>query len=135
MNLKGELNLMVLLKTLTVKLADGVYVFVTIPDRNVPDDLSPRMLFQEEEGTTLIMLKEEAEAHGFSCEFPSRMITLDVHSSLEAVGFISRITGELAKAGIGINPIAGFYHDHIFVPEGEEMEAVRVLEQIPKDTP
>lgn len=133
--MKGELNLMVLLKTLTVKLADGVYVFVTLSDRNVPEGLSPRMLFQEEEGTTLILLEEEAEAHGYSCEFPSRMITLDVHSSLEAVGFISRITGDLAKAGIGINLIAGFYHDHIFVPVGEEQEAIRVLEQIPRDTP
>lgn len=133
--MKGELNLMVLLKTLTVKLADGVYVFVTLPDRNVPDGLSPRMLFQEEEGTTLILRIEDAEAHGYSCEFPSRMITLDVHSSLEAIGFIARITGELAKAGISINPIAGFYHDHIFVPDGQEHDAVRVLEQIPKDMP
>ncbi len=133
--MKGELNLMVLLKTLTVKLADGVYVFVTLPDRNVPDGLSPRMLFQEEEGTTLILRIEDAEAHGYSCEFPSRMITLDVHSSLEAIGFIARITGELAKAGISINPIAGFYHDHIFVPDGQEQDAVRVLEQIPKDMP
>jgi len=132
---KGELNLMVLLKTLTAKLADGVYVFVTIPDRKVPAGLSPRMLFQEEEGMTLILLQEEVEAHGFSCAFPSRMITLDVYSSLEAVGFISRIAGELAKAEISINPIAGYFHDHIFVPVGREQEAIRVLEQIARDTP
>jgi len=31
---------------------------------------------------------------------------------------------------MGLNPVAGFYHDHLFVPEGREQEALRILEGI-----
>ena len=79
------------------------------------------------EGITLVLLHEEAEAHGIAYEFPCRMITLNVHSSLEAVGFIARIATVLAAKGMGVNPVAGFYHDHLFVPEGREGEALEIL--------
>ncbi len=78
----------------------------------------------------MILLKEEAEAHGLPYEFPSRMITLDVHSSLEAVGFIARITTELAKHDMGVNPVSAFYHDHLFVPEGRDQEALDILKHL-----
>ncbi len=126
--MSGELNLGALLRTLKGTLVDGVFVFATVTA--VPTGLRPRMVFEEAEGTTLICLREEAEAHGVPYEFASRMITLDVHSSLEAVGFMAVIATELAKEGMGVNPVAGFYHDHIFVPDGREGDAMRVLERI-----
>lgn len=55
--MSGELNLDTLLKTLSAKLIEGVFVFVTVPFGEVPVGLAPRMLFQESEGTTLILLK------------------------------------------------------------------------------
>ena len=58
------------------------------------------------------------------------MITLEAHSSLEAVGFLARITTELAKHQMGVNPVSGFYHDHLFVPDGREQDALSVLEEI-----
>ena len=128
--MSGETDLDRLLRSLTAKLDGGLYVFATLKDGAVPDGLSPRMMFREEEGTTLILLKEEAEARGIPYEFPCRMITLDVHSSLAAVGFIARIASELAKAGMGVNPVAGFYHDHLFVPAGREEEALSILARI-----
>lgn len=88
------------------------------------------MIFAEAEGITLILLREEAQAHGIAHEFPCRMITLDVHSSLEAVGFIARIATELAAQGMGVNPVSGFYHDHLFVPEGREQDALRILKDM-----
>lgn len=126
--MSGELDLDVLLKTLKGELVDGVFVFATV--HQIPSGLTPRMMFQEGEGTTLILLQREAEAHNIPYEFPSRMITLNVHSSLEAVGFMAVIASELAKEGMGVNPVAGFYHDHIFVPLGREQDALRVLEGI-----
>ena len=126
--MSGELNLGALLRTLKGTLIDGVFVFATVS--KVPDGLAPRMVFQEAEGTTVICLREEAEAHGIAYEFPSRMITLDVHSSLEAVGFMAVIATELAKEGMGVNPVAGFYHDHVFVPDGREGDAMAVLDRI-----
>ena len=128
--MSGETDLDKLLTGLSTTLVDGVYVFVTLGDNPVPSNLSPRMMFREAEGITLILLKEEAEAHGLSYEFPSRMITLEIHSSLEAVGFMARIATELAKHGMGVNPVAGFFHDHLFVPEGREQDALQVLEQL-----
>ncbi|NKB50846.1 MAG: ACT domain-containing protein [Rhizobiaceae bacterium] len=128
--MSGELALSKLLQTLTTKLVDGVYVFVTLAEDAVPEDLSPRMIFQESEGTTLILLQSQAEAHGLDYEFPCRMITLNVHSSLEAVGFIAHIATELARHDMGVNPVSGFYHDHLFVPNGREGDAVRILEKM-----
>ena len=128
--MSGELNLDTLLKALSAKLIEGVFVIVTVPFGEVPVGLAPRMLFRESEGTTLILLKSEAEAHGLGHEFPSRMITLNVHSSLEAVGFMAVIATALAKQGMGVNPVAGFYHDHLFIPEDRVQDALDVLAQL-----
>lgn len=126
----GELDLSILLRSLSAKLDDGVYVFVTVSEVDLPASLMPRMVFKEAEGTTLILLQEEAEAAQLDYEFPCRMITLNVHSSLEAVGFIARVATELAKHNMGVNPVSGFYHDHLFVPDGRESEAMEVLAKL-----
>ncbi|WP_300519871.1 ACT domain-containing protein [Aliiroseovarius sp.] len=131
--MSGETDLNALLATLSARLVEGTYVFVTLPEGRLPAGLSPRMAFREAEGTTLICLQSEAEAHGLSWEFPCRMITLDVHSSLEAVGFIARIATELARHGMGVNPVSGFFHDHLFVPEGREAEAMEILARIAEE--
>lgn len=129
----GETNLQVLLSSMTATLADGVYVFMTLKGQQLPSDIKPRMMFEEEEGTTYILRKEDADAAGLDYEFPSRMITLNIHSSLEAVGFIAGIATELAKAGMGVNPVSGFFHDHLFVPDGRHADALQILEKISQD--
>ena len=126
----GERNLEALLKTLSPKLVDGIHVCVTLPDNAIPAGLVPRMLFREAEGITLILLKSDAESAGLDHAFPCRMITLQVHSSLDAVGFMARIASELASRGIGVNPVAGFYHDHLCVPDGREDEVREALQQV-----
>ena len=126
----GETNLHVLLSTMTASLVEGVYVFLTLNDQQLPETIKPRMMFQEAEGITYIVLKEEAEDAGLDYEFPSRMITLNIHSSLEAVGFMARIATELAKGGMGVNPVSGFFHDHLFVPDGRHTEALEILERL-----
>ncbi len=126
----GETNLGVLLSSMKTKLVDGIYVFVTLKNHAIPTMLEPRMMFMEAEGTTLILTKEEAEAAALDYEFPCRMITLEIHSSLEAVGFLARITKELAKENMGVNPVSGFYHDHLFVPDGRQDDALRILQTL-----
>ena len=125
--MSGELDLAKLMATMSAELHEGVFVFATVKNGQMPTGIAPRMMFQENEGTTLILLKSEAEAAGLSFEFPSRMITLNVHSSLEAVGFIARIATELAAAGMGVNPVSAFYHDHLFIPDGRQDEAMTLL--------
>lgn len=126
----GETNLGTLLRSMSATLAPGTYVFATVPGGAVPPGLSPRMIFREAEGTTLILLRDEAAARGLKAEFPCRMITLNVHSALDAVGFIARIATELAAAGMGVNPVAGFFHDHLFVPEDRAEEAMEILRRL-----
>jgi len=125
--MSGETDLGALLRNMTAELVPGVFVFVTLPDRAVPPGLTPRMIFQEAEGTTLIVLQSEAEAARLEYEFPCRMITLNVHSALEAVGFLAVIATALAGEGMGVNPVAGFYHDHLFVPQDRADDALRIL--------
>lgn len=128
--MSGELDLTKLLRTLTAELLPEVFVFVTLADEELPAGMKPRMMFQEAEGTTYILEKDAVVAANIAYEFPCRMITLNVHSSLEAVGFIARIATELARNGMGVNPVAGFYHDHLFVPVGRETDAMLILQEI-----
>ncbi|MCP4319281.1 MAG: ACT domain-containing protein [Hyphomicrobiales bacterium] len=88
------------------------------------------MMFREAEGTTLILLKSHAEDLGLTYEFPCRMITLEIHSSLEAIGFIARIASELTRHEMGVNPVSGYFHDHLFIPDGREKDALQILDQI-----
>jgi hypothetical protein len=130
--MSGELNLQKLLATLSAELVPGTYVFATMAAADIPPNITPRMSFTEAEGTTLILLKSDADAAGIAYEFPSRMITLNVHSSLDAVGFIAHIATQLARHNMGVNPVSGFYHDHLFVPLGREADAMQILADIAK---
>ncbi|EXJ73959.1 uncharacterized protein A1O5_02253 [Cladophialophora psammophila CBS 110553] len=77
---------------------------------------------------TLILRLETAQKHGIqNYTYPCRMITCDVHSSLEAVGFMAVLATRLAGRGISVNPISGFSHDHLFVPVERAEEAVAEL--------
>ncbi len=67
---------------------------------------------------------------GLAASFRCRMITLTVHSSLEAVGFLAAVTARLARAGMGVNPVSAFHHDHLFVPADRADEAMEILRQL-----
>jgi hypothetical protein len=126
--MSGERGLDGLLRSMQPVLHEPVYVFITLPRRApVPKGLDPVMTFREGEGTTLIIARETAVAAGLDGIFPCRMITLNVHSSLEAVGFLAVITQRLAQAGMAVNPVSAFHHDHLFVPEERAEEALATL--------
>ncbi len=120
----AETNLDRLIAGMAPTMTPEVYVFAT--SMTAPD-IPAIMRFEEAEGITLIVTRAAADAAGISYEFPCRMITLNVHSSLEAVGFMAVIAARLAAEGIGVNPVAGFFHDHIFVPEDRAKDAMRAL--------
>lgn len=127
----GERNLAALLRDMKPEMHDGIFVFCTVAeDEDLPATLKPLLTFREAEGTTLVILQDEAERLGLACQFPSRLITLTVHSSLEAIGFLAAITARLASAGISVNAVSAFYHDHLFLPEQRAEEALRVLQDM-----
>ncbi len=127
----GETDLDRLIAGMDPELRPGVHVFATLPPGAAPPaGVAPVMVFREAEGTTLILEQGAAEAAGLEVAFPSRMITLRVHSALEAVGFLARITACLAEAGISVNPVAAFHHDHLFVPADRAEEALALLRDL-----
>ncbi|MEM9705883.1 MAG: ACT domain-containing protein [Pseudomonadota bacterium] len=123
----GETKMQKLIGAMKPALSAGVYVFATVPHGSPVPVSNALMTFEEAEGKTLIMLSEAAEAAGLDATFRSRMITLNVHSSLDAIGFLARITDALAKRAIPTNPVSGFFHDHLFVPEDRADEAMAAL--------
>ena len=103
------------------------------PGTAIPGGVAPIMMFQEAEGLTLIAAHVQAAATGLAFAFPSRMITLDIASSLEAVGFIAAIATQLSAAGIAVNPVSAFHHDHLFVPDARAEEAMAILEAMARE--
>lgn len=126
--MSGETNLEVLLKSMKPVLRGGEFVFLTTR-RSLLEaiPLEPLGLFHEEEGLTLILPREKADAAGLPYSAVFRMITLSVHSSLEAVGFLAAITHRLAARGISVNPVSAYFHDHLFVPSARAEESLAVL--------
>jgi hypothetical protein len=127
----GEQDLTQLLQSMQPVLLPEEYVFCTLlTGQPLPPDIAPVGTFREAEGLTLILLRQQAEAAALSYNYPCRMITLNVHSSLEAVGFLARITTKLASHGISVNAVSAFYHDHLFVPTARAEEALSLLHEL-----
>lgn len=131
----GETDLRTLLASMRPQLLPGTYVFATLaPGVRQPRGLDPVMMFREREGVTLIVTEEDARAAALTASFRCRMVTLNIHSSLEAVGFLAAITTRLAAAGMGVNPVSAFYHDHLFVPAERADEALELLRKLTQDS-
>lgn len=127
----GETNLKRLLATMQPSLHEGEYVFCSTP-QHASDGcaLDPIGLFKEDEGLTLILQRSQAEAANLPYPAVFAMITLTVHSSLEAVGFLAAIATKLANHGISVNPVSAFYHDHLFVPVAQAEAAMALLREL-----
>jgi uncharacterized protein len=124
----GETDLRKLLSSVQPVLHPETFVFVTLkPGETSPSTVTPIMTFREREGLTLIAPEGEVHAAGLASAFPSRMITLDVNSSLFAIGFLAEIDARLAKAGIAVNIVSAYFHDHLFVPPDHAEEAMAIL--------
>lgn len=125
----GGTDLQQLLSGMSPRLQDGRYVFLSFPGAGYGDhnDLEPIASFKEEEGLTLVVPEELAEKYQHSFDGVFRCITLQVHSSLEAVGLTAAFSKQLTASGISANVIAGFYHDHIFVSDHDSANAVESL--------
>jgi uncharacterized protein len=124
----GIKNLDLLLNSMKPKLVRGEFVFCTLSNEKYAQlTLNPLMVFNETAGTTLILEKEIADKNNLSYNSPWALITLEVHSDLQAVGFLAAITNKLAENGISVNAVSAYYHDHLFVPFEKSKEALKLL--------
>ncbi len=122
----GETDLGILLRNMKPKHVLGEYVFCSMDESGEVFVEPPLLVFREDEGLTVVIPREVAESHQLEFDSTWGLITLSVHSDLGAVGFLARITHELAQAGMSVNVVSAFYHDHLFVPI-EEVELVMEL--------
>lgn len=126
----GETNLSRLLASLSPRLNPGSFVFCSVPQPTVVQVAAALGSFREAEGTTLILAREEAERLGLAYDYLAAWITLEVHSSLAAVGLTAAFAKALAGEGISCNVIAGFHHDHLFVVEADAERALARLQRL-----
>ncbi|MDX5594494.1 ACT domain-containing protein [Pseudovibrio sp. SPO723] len=129
---RGLRDLGDILKHLEATLEPHGFVFASFPRLSLSEvaQYDPIGTFQEGEEITAILTVEQAGVAGAPTEPVFRHIALSVHSSLEAVGLTAAIANALAAEGIPANVVAGYYHDHVFVPEEraeEALEAIRSL--------
>jgi uncharacterized protein len=114
----AEHDLWQLLRTMRPELNPGRFVFTTVPrpPGPLPPGLVPVVTVAEDEGLTLVVPQEQADTAGLPYDYVAAWITLRVESALDAVGLTAAVAGELARAGLSCNVVAGFHHDHLFVP-------------------
>jgi hypothetical protein len=128
MAMNGETDLRTLLAAMEPCLHESPYVFCSL-DADAYGQLSfePLGVFREQEGISIIAMEEQAREHRLAFECRWARITLTVRSSLQAVGFLAAVSAALAGAGISVNPVSGFYHDHLFVPWERRRQAMAAL--------
>lgn len=131
MALPVDASLSRLLATLKPVLSGPTFVFATFrPNEVIPQSLPIQMIFHETKGTTVITSRAGADVENIDYQSPCRMLTLDVDSSLEVVGFIPFVAKKLEDLDMSVNYVSGYHHNHCFVPLGREEEAIKCVEEI-----
>ena len=124
----GETDLARLLSGMAPVLDQSHYVFVTSEAPSTAELAAAFMVCREDEGTTLVLPVRHSLAPANQPHFAR--ITLTVHSSLEAVGLTAAVAAALQAAGIPANIVAGYYHDHVFVPAADAERARDALQAL-----
>lgn len=130
--MSGETNLAALIRTMTPSLSNVEYVFTTIKDASYQqlEQLQPLGTFIEAEGLTVILSKSNANNAKLPYEGVFNCITLNVHSSLDAVGLTAAVSTKLSQSNISANVVAAYYHDHIFIAKKDADNALSLLKEL-----
>ncbi|MGY0235504.1 ACT domain-containing protein [Longispora urticae] len=129
----GERDLSRLLSELEPELHPGRYVFVSVPGK-APADVHPVVTVTEDDGTTLVLTRAEADTHHLEYDLVTAWITLTVHSALDAIGLTAAVATALAAESIPCNVVAGYYHDHLFVPYDQAQRSMDTLRALAAGT-
>lgn len=124
----GERDLKTLLRGMEPHLSAEPYGYVVVPTgKAVPVGLVPFATIAEQEGLTIVARADRLALAGMVAEPLWARISLTIHSDLSAVGLTAAFAETLAAKGVSANVIAGFYHDHIFVPWDRRSDALVAL--------
>ncbi len=125
--MSGENNFSKLIRSMKPVLNEGEYVFCTFSNPDKVDLNEAICTFREAEGLSVILPKPVADKNQYVYSFIASWITLTINSSLEAVGLTASIARALAENNISANVVAGYHHDHVFVPRRDAERAMRAL--------
>ena len=123
-------DLALLLRDLRPQLQPQTYVFCSVAGAQYGalPHTAPLACFAEPEGLSLVISQAHADHEGLTYQGTFGCITLQVHSSLQAVGLTAAVASELAAHNISANVIAATHHDHVLVPASDAHRAVELLE-------
>ncbi|MEL6540104.1 MAG: ACT domain-containing protein [Pseudomonadota bacterium] len=123
-------DLQAMLAGMEPTLREGRYRFVPHgPDEDFIDLLHRTFaMVREDEGMTLVIRARRDDPGPLFAG-----ITLQVHSALEGVGLTAAVATALAAKGLPCNVVAGYHHDHLFVPWERREEALEILRAVSAD--
>jgi len=122
-----------LLRSLSPQRQPGIHAFVVVPAGVDVVALQPLAMFNEAQGTTLIVDEQRARDAGLAVRFRAVWLTLTVQSDLHDVGLTAAVSGALAAAGIACNVVAAVHHDHLFVPVEQADAALAALKALQRE--
>jgi predicted N-acetyltransferase YhbS len=125
----GEKDIRTLLASIHPVLRQGEYVYVLWPYGR-PLAAGIEAAVREAEGLTVVLPRAEADKLELRYDFVAAWITLQVHSSLEAIGLTAVVSAALTNARISCNVLAGFHHDHLLVPVADTDRALEILREL-----
>jgi hypothetical protein len=120
----AERDLAVLLATMEPVLHSEPYGYAVWAGGALP--VAPFATVREAEGLTVVAPLAEMQAAGMASA-PWARISLTVASDLAAVGLTAAFAAALADREISCNVIAGYHHDHLFVPWERRHDALAAL--------
>ena len=133
--MSGEKNLQKLIASMTPILIEQEYIFGTLSTYTNEQIslLNPVSTFQEAEGLTVVLQKSKADEYNIPYSGVFSCITLNVHSSLDAVGLTAAVATKLTQVNISANVIAAYYHDHVFVASKDAQRALSALDELVRE--
>ncbi|PKG97844.1 ACT domain-containing protein [Paraglaciecola sp. MB-3u-78] len=130
--MSGETNLTKLIASMAPTLTENEYVFGILDNIDYTQLalLNPIGTFQEKEGLTIIVAKHKADEFNIAYSGVFKCITLNVHSSLDAVGLTAAVSNKLTQSNISANVVAAYYHDHVFIASKDAEKALAELNDL-----
>jgi uncharacterized protein len=125
--MSGQKNLAEVIKSLKASCDNIEYGFAAVQNNKISIDDQVFCTVKENEGFTIIADKKYFETNGIKYDCPFAKLTIETHTSLDLIGLTAVLSKKLADNNIPANIIAGYYHDHIFVPYELRQKAIDLI--------
>ena len=122
-----------------------VYVLASLPPARSPEaaalvsragDAFAALVREREEVSLTVPepLRADIERLATHVAGPYRVLTFDLELDLDVIGYMAPALERLADAGVSIVPQCGFRTDHLLVFDRDLAAAVRVLEELIRES-